>query len=85
MVLDMDLLYNHVFVSCLQLIRFPKFIVIEMQPQITVNWNIINLKYTHFHATENWKLKWLIWHDLGETTKHLISERDDVERVTLGI
>lgn len=49
----MDLSHNYVFVSCVQLISFPKFTVIEIKPQIKINWNIINLKYTHFCAAEN--------------------------------
>ena len=54
--------------------------MIEKKLQMKINWNIINLIYTHFNATKEKKGKWLILHDTSEIPEYLSSDENDIER-----
>lgn len=45
-----------------------------------INWNIINLIYTHFNATKEKKGEQLTLHDSSKIPEYFSSDENDIER-----
>ena len=54
--------------------------MIEKKLQMKINWNIINLIYTHFNATKEKKGEQLTLHDSSKIPEYFSSDENDIER-----